>query len=260
MNEPVHDRFASSKAKKKRLPTKRPAVKADPKKTARAVAKRKVVKKAHRKVNLKKVAVELEPLARKIQVRFDQANKAETRADDHRVAAAIHLAEAEVACKRLKISFQAWTKATFKQSYGELRRLVVAGNSNDPTKAIADLRAGAAQRMAKARAKTKALPPPTLRTPIDVATEALSALGDAATVGFITERAKHLGLVVVSKTDAVNPETIEKRFDGLGASAKMKFLAWAAESVGAKVEHGFDSKGDGMTIPAHMRRSAAVMP
>jgi len=84
----------------------------------------------------------------------DLANKINVccaKADDYRVSAACHLAEAKRICGERGITFKAWVLDNVKFSYDEARKLAVAGESDDPPKAIADMRAGSQARAAKSR-------------------------------------------------------------------------------------------------------------
>jgi hypothetical protein len=82
----------------------------------------------------------------------DAINACLTKADDYRVRTAIHLAEARTICIAEGITFKDWVAANIKLSYDESRKLAKAGESDDPAKAIADMRAGNRERNAKARA------------------------------------------------------------------------------------------------------------
>jgi hypothetical protein len=79
-------------------------------------------------------------------------NVCASKADDYRVTAACHLAEAKAECARQGIAFKEWVKDNIKFSYDEARKLAVCGESDDPAKAIADMRAGATTRKQKQRA------------------------------------------------------------------------------------------------------------
>lgn len=81
-------------------------------------------------------------------------NVCASKEDGYRVTAACHLAECEVICKRDGLVFTKWLKKSgIKFSYGEARKLAVAGASPNPTKAIADMRKGSNARVKKHRAK-----------------------------------------------------------------------------------------------------------
>ena len=103
----------------------------------------------------------LAPIAREINVRLDKASKIEKQADDHRVAAAIKLAEAHTMCRENKIVFRAWCEGNVHYSYDEARKLAQVGNQPDPKAAL--------QRRCTALSLefADAMPPvPSLATPI----------------------------------------------------------------------------------------------
>lgn len=251
-----HDRFAKPKKTKKKPATKTPARKAVAKKNMAAAEGRAKEREDRRDViKIKK----LEPLAKKIQVRFERAAVAEGKADDHRLAAAVHLAEAAALCKKEKINFEDWATSNFTQGYNEIRRLTGIGKSDNPAQAIADLRENTRQRMQKARTRKQLAPPagdiPTLYSTAD---DALEALMDETRFALIDDHATKMGMVVMSKTDADGLKQAEERvgqqdlvgltdfeiiFGKLSASDKMSFLDWATESIGAKVDYSF-SAGD----------------
>jgi hypothetical protein len=75
----------------------------------------------------------------------DLANKINVcamKADDYRTTAACHLAEAKALCTSKGITFKDWVRDNIKFSYHEAVKLAIAGESDDPAKAIADMRAG----------------------------------------------------------------------------------------------------------------------
>ncbi len=75
------------------------------------------------------------------------------KADDYRVTAACHLAEAKKLCRSQSISFKSWVKDNIKLSYTEAVRLTKAGESDNPAKAIADIRAQTRETVQRARSK-----------------------------------------------------------------------------------------------------------
>jgi hypothetical protein len=85
----------------------------------------------------------------------DLANKINvcaTKADDYRVTAACHLAEAKRLCLEQGITFTDWVRDNIKLSYDEARKLATAGESGDPAKYIADMRERSRVSMARGRA------------------------------------------------------------------------------------------------------------
>lgn len=211
----------------------------------------------------------LKPLATEINARFEKANKAITKANDHRVAAAIRLAEAKVICKENHIDFKKWAEANFTQSWGELGRLVTAGNADDPRKAIEDMRLGARNRMQKTRDRRTTAPPtePTISGP--TADDALHALEDTKRLALISDHAFQMGMTVISLGAApakavpsknVILEDVMKGFEHLAASDKMALLKWAAETVGAEISFGFETSEPVLKAQPVEREDAETNP
>ena len=88
----------------------------------------------------------LKGLAHEINVRLQKA-------DDHRLSAALKLAEAKVVCKKAGIPFKSWVSREIKLTYNESTILARIGASDDPPKALADLRQGTKTRTQKQREK-----------------------------------------------------------------------------------------------------------
>lgn len=133
---------------------------------------------------------QLEGIAHKINSRLERAAAQENKADDHRLAAAIHLEEARQACKGTPIKFRAWVDKNVSQSYETVKTLVRIGAADDPKLALEDLRKGTAKanRESRARAKvSRETPAPAEDTgsepvtglvpPYQQATDAFDALG-----------------------------------------------------------------------------------
>ena len=171
---------------------------------ARVQARAEVAKKARDTGALR----QLEPFAKEISIRFEKAAKLDDKAADHRLAAAIQLGEAEGLCKRHKINFKKWAAANFSQRWDEVQRLTAVGTSDDPKKAIEDLRAGQRAKAQKKRVQ-------------DRADKVALPLGFAPT-----------------------PDHVFQLFNDMSPAAKMAFLTRAAESVGAAVDYGFTKVPD----------------
>lgn len=82
----------------------------------------------------------LAALAFEINVRFMKAERADRDGNDHRLSAAMQLAEARKECESRKINFRAWAEASIPQTFQYVRDLANVGASEDPIKALADLR------------------------------------------------------------------------------------------------------------------------
>jgi hypothetical protein len=87
----------------------------------------------------------LAELAHEINVRLQKA-------DDHRLSAALKLAEAKAACKDAGMSFKEWVGREIQLGYGEAKKLAVIGSAPDPVKALQDHRQRVAARVRKTRA------------------------------------------------------------------------------------------------------------
>jgi len=86
----------------------------------------------------------------------DLANKINvcaSKADDYRVTAACHLAEAKRICGERDITFKEWVLENVKFSLNESYVLARCGEAPDPAKAIEDLRAKTKQSVERAREK-----------------------------------------------------------------------------------------------------------
>jgi hypothetical protein len=77
-----------------------------------------------------------------------------SKAEDNRLKAARHLAEANKACKAAGITFKDWCNSKIKITYDEARKLAKVGESPDPANAMADMRKRNAILNKSARAKT----------------------------------------------------------------------------------------------------------
>ncbi len=226
----------------------------------------------------------LRPIAKEINVRFEKAALYDGKAVDHRLAAALLLADARKLCEKHKINFRGWSEDNVTQNWGEVRVLANVGGADDPRKAIEDLRENIAARGRKHRAVKKlrnaeapaaSEAPPPLKPEFEVAEDALEALGDESQLKLVESRAHKLGMVVLSETQVkklrgkvaildLTESSMKEAFAGLGASDKMAFLNWAAGSVGAAVVYDFSEEppveapaGEGpLPIPDSLKRKA----
>lgn len=146
---------AAAAKKKKKKPVKKAGL--SPKQAEAAAAK------AAKEEAKKEVLKNLTPLAHEIRTRIEKAEGDEQRAINHRVSAAIRLAEVKAACEDAGIKFKDWFEDRlntdkFKLGYEQGRKLAKAGEAGDEeavTLAIEDMRAGDAARQRKAREKKK---------------------------------------------------------------------------------------------------------
>jgi hypothetical protein len=84
----------------------------------------------------------LAALAHEINIRLDRAKRNDQQAFDHRLAAAIQVAEAKRECEARKINFRAWSEASFDKTLAfiTIRHLAIIGSAEDPRQALADWR------------------------------------------------------------------------------------------------------------------------
>ncbi|KKL91677.1 hypothetical protein LCGC14_1892290 [marine sediment metagenome] len=205
----------------------------------------------------------LQPIAREINARFERAAHMEGKADDHRLSAALKLDEAKKICARGKVNFREWVEENVSQGWEEAKKLARVGGSENPKLALEDMRAGTKARTRKARERASRSAPVRSSTspPVDAFTtvdEMMKALDRTTRLALVKDQVQDLGMVVLSEARAEElwgaekrikeardgvgrplPKTMRKLFPGLSASEKMEFLKWAAESIGARVEHDF---------------------
>ena len=295
--------MAPTQRRGRKAPAKKAAPKRNLKKdTNAAVAKRKAAAVAKREADMKAKHVALErelaPIAKEINHRFNEAAKLDTKAhdiegkaDDHRLAAALRIAEAEKRCKAEKHNFKQWAEANIKQqSYETVRKLLQVGRADEPALALADMREKNRRRNVEHRARAKAGKAVSRDTGprgkqerkltgIEIAEKALQGLGDKGEVSLIESRATKHGMVVVPKAEGAKlraldegygkPDVAKAAFNALKPSDKMSFLAWAANEVGATLDTTAlttppsgkaKAKGNGSAadiigeMPEHLRR------
>tara|TARA_R110000824_G_scaffold326112_1_gene513085 strand:- start:1494 stop:2288 length:795 start_codon:yes stop_codon:yes gene_type:complete len=157
----------------------------------------------------------LAPIAKEVNIRMEKAAQMEDGAYDHRLAAALQLADASDRCAKAKIKFKEWVDESINQSYETARKLVTIGKSNNPEEALEEMRvknklANAALRLRKAIkapvekeavAKTAGKKAP-VQTPTIRAMEALKVMPDSEAVNLIKSTAQSHGLEVVSSSEA----------------------------------------------------------
>lgn len=275
VKKPAAPKAPSKTAQKNEEARKRAAEKR--KKDAEALtAKKEAAKKAREEKaaleRAKKEAAEAEklktltPMAQEINVRFNKAESLEGKADDHRLAAAITLANAKAECDKLGINFRKWAEKHVKQSFENVRKLVRVGQAPDPKLALADMRGKNAERMKAARAAERAEPPKQIEqrkeepaaptganqpTAEDVL-EMAHGLGDEDAVKLAKKVAEENGFEIVSKTELEamriekaapkkgNPlDEAKHAFTCVPVPQRMEFLEWAAGQVGASIVTGF---------------------
>ena len=189
----MSERVKPGKAVRK-APAKKPA------------AKKPAAKKPLDEKVLHKNKVALEQAAHEINARMERFEKLGSQADDHRLAAALRLADAKKLCRASKIDFGKWVEKNVKQSYETVRKLLPIGVAESEkagagVKLLADLRKGAAKRNRELRERKKAnAATHTQATPPNVrAEEAVAALKLDDKRSLLQKTAKDLGVLVMTK-------------------------------------------------------------
>lgn len=202
-----------AKAKKASKPAPDPVKEAAKKAKAEAA---KAAKEAKEKATAEATKT-LAPIAKEINTRLEKAAKMEKDADDHRLAAALRLKDAEEQCKAAGLHFKKWSEEHVKgQSFETVRKLLAVGKADEPMLALQDMRAANAAANRKLREKQKA----------ERQQPRSSAEGDESEGGSDDEPTLE-GL-----------DGIKEAFAELKASEQMEFAEWAAKEVGAKLDMG----------------------
>jgi hypothetical protein len=165
-----------------------------------------------------KATHDLEGAAKEINVRLQKANEIEGKADDHRLAAAIKLAEAEKLCIAAGMKFKDWAEKNITQSWETSRKLLAVGKAPEPTLALQDLRGRnkeANRKLRERQSKDKGSR--------DTKPAAFAKATTAESNG---------------KGQPTSMEQIKSMFLLLRPKDKMVFLNFAADAVGAKVTTG----------------------
>lgn len=214
----------------------------------RAAAKKTPAKKAPaKKVSREPTKAQvnlLERCAREINVRLEKAEGMDDKATDHRLAAALKLAEAKETCKEAGVGFKKWCEDNVEWSYETARKLVRIGADSDPEAALEDMRNKTAiqmresrERQAKAKTATKAIAGPT-GAPAKVVKEALASMSETQAVKAITQAAKAHGVEIGGGDvgDLGELRHAVAAYDALSATDKLHLLAHAAVDTGADIK------------------------
>lgn len=162
----------------------------------------------------------MERTAKEISVRLEKADKLDDQADDHRLAAAMKLAEAKGVCRDNKMNFQSWVTTNLKGSYETLRKLARVGEADDPAQALADMR-GKNKEANKALRDRKAA---AIEAPqMESEAEREATIGDNSIDADLSDGFDPVGDMLIA-------------FARMLPSDKLAFLRQAAASIGALVE------------------------
>lgn len=206
---------------------------------------------------------ELAPLAQEINVRLEKAARVQTKALDHRLAAAQRMEEARVLCERKKINFKRWAEEHIKLSYNEVKRLARVGASDDPRAALEDMRAKTRTRTARVRAKKEATPSAPSNEPKDTPytleqqTREIERL--VVEAGDLEQDIVGLKAALEAARDqlpTLDLEALKEAFEDLDPSDKIELLRHAAEQIGAELRLPDFARGEAelTTIPGFLKR------
>jgi hypothetical protein len=231
---------------------------------------------------------ELEKEAKTINVRFEKAAKAFKDADDHRLAAALHLADCKERCRAIGIKWQDWVEANVTQSFETVRKLIPIGVAESEKEGagalmLEDMRSANKAANKRKRDKDKANKPnkgkgdpaPRQKPAGERAIEAMDAMKSEELANLIKSSAGKAGLAVVSKEDAkkidtkskpqpvATPrDTAEKAFGDMPVKLQVNFLEWAAEQIGCTFEADADAiaaavekEGEMPEMPENLKRN-----
>lgn len=252
---------------------KKPAPKAPGK--AVAVKPSKLDIEARRQEKITVGEKKLAPIATEINVRLEKANDLKEKSNDHRLAAALKLEEARKIAEEAGVKFKEWCEANVKQSYETIRRLVSVAQSEEPAKALADMREANAKANKQARARKKAASRDAVSTkaipPARRALEALDGCKDDEALKLVTTKAEALGHAIVptaelkklktAATKVVTPDAVsgtvqalQEAFGRLKPSEKMTFLRWATVEVGCVLQVPEFDVDEALSIPEGFKR------
>ena len=174
----------------------------------------------------------LQPIAGKINAHLEKAQQIDGKADDHRLAAALELDSARKDCEKNKVNFKKWCEVNVKHAYESVRKLARIGASEDPPKALADLRLGVKKAMKKSRDKKAKH----AADPVAVAETAIATMGEPKAVKFIEAQARKHNIPAKVAGSGDKLADAKFAFDALGSAEKIELLAYAAEKTGAEVK------------------------
>ena len=217
--------------------------------------KAKIVAEGKQKAKHTAVLTTLKPIAKEINVRLEKADKSYDLATDHRVAAALRLAEAVKLCKKAKITFKKWAGENVDRSYHTVLLLSRAGAESDPAAAVQLIRSKNAEYNRVSRDKKKAIsrenaPAPTTVSPFEHAVKSIAALEDQAALNLASDIVATKGMSIISQHDRGELEDFRKvrkteaklslnrvkhDFDSLSAADKMALVTYAAKKVGVEI-------------------------
>ena len=146
----------------------------------------------------------LAPLAKEINIRLEKADIRDGEAQDHRLAAALKLAEAKKMCDERKLKFAPWCEANVDHSPTQLQALLKIGRSSDPVLAIADFRTKTNKQNQQSRKRQLAkatIDGVVDKTPQEVIEVAMAARSDEERYGVVCQYAGELGWTLMHPSE-----------------------------------------------------------
>lgn len=178
----------------------------------------------------------LAPLAREINTRLSKAETMEGKADDHRLAACIQLAEAKTLCKVSRIPFKKWSEENIQYAYETVRKYATVGASPNPQQALADMRKQAREAMAESRASKG---PRTISDHTPEGQERHRRTQAAIAVDRFSRVPEHQRTEVLKELLAVDPdattEAIKRQINELRAKDRIALLLWLSDDLGVEL-------------------------
>lgn len=251
-------------------------------------AKKKAAAEAEKAKKREKAEGELEKDAKEINYRMEQAEKMDVKADDHRLSAAIRMAEAKERCKDAGLKFNDWAEEYLKNAEGKplspvtIRAMLPIGAAgmDDPDKGMLMLEdkrkknAAANKKMRdkkKAAAASQSKDPERKKEPLERATEAVEAAKTKSEKQNIARAvAEKQGLAVMPADEAKKlkdaaksseedsklsqRELMEQRFQRMSQKGKVDFVKWAAKELGGTFEFD-EEEEDPLEIPEKLKRT-----
>ena len=222
------------------------------------------------KVTATKAAIKaLDSTAKEINVRLDKAKQSADKSIDHRLAAALLLADAKTNAAKAGVIFKNWAAKHITQGWETARKLAVIGAADNPREALEGVRAANKEANKKLRGKTAAsrdtpAPKGKAEPAGQVAMRGLGGMKTDEKRALLSGEASNLGMKMVDKDTPAskgtpgklnNANTARQAFNSMKASEKMTFLNWAVMQVGATID--FDTAPgptEEQEIPANLKR------
>ena len=214
---------------------------------------------------------------KEIVTRLEKAQKYEAQADDHRLAAALKMAEVEgkfAEAKPKGITFRKWcesqnvvTPDIRGRSWENVRKLLAVGKADNPQQALTDMREGNKAAVEKHRDKSKSSgsnggSTGSTETPLQRIESALGSMPDEMAVNAVRSVAENRGLKVVAKDVPViqydhNPVVqAQDAVNRMDANQFDAFIDWLEEFEAPSPVPERTPETDGsLDIPEALRRS-----